>query len=77
MQARISIITLGVQDLSRACEFYQQGLGLPTSKKAEDGIAFFRTKGTCLALYPLDKLAEDIGEGYKRQKRKEIERTRN
>ncbi|MDR2983078.1 MAG: VOC family protein [Puniceicoccales bacterium] len=61
MESRISIITLGVADLARAIVFYRDGLGFPTVSKVEDGIAFFTTGGTRLALYPLDKLAEDAG----------------
>lgn len=60
MEPRISIITLGVSDLERAYEFYHEGLGLPTTRTPESGIIFFQTGGVCLALYPLDKLAEDI-----------------
>ncbi len=60
MESRISIITLGVSDLGRSYEFYHEGLGLPTTRKPEAGIIFFQTSGACLALYPLDKLAEDI-----------------
>ena len=33
---------------------------MPTQSKVEDGIVFFQTSGTRLALYPLDKLAEDV-----------------
>jgi uncharacterized protein len=58
MEPRISIITLGVRDLERSRAFYVR-LGLPI-KKREEGIAFFLTKGTILALYPREKLAEDI-----------------
>lgn len=60
MEPRISIITLGVTDLERSYKFYHEGLGLPTSRKPESGIIFFQTGGVCLALYPLDKLAEDV-----------------
>lgn len=60
MEARISIFTLGVKDLERAFRFYNVGLGFPTEGKVEDGIIFFQTSGTRLALYPIDKLAEDI-----------------
>ncbi len=35
-------------------------MGFPTSGKPEDGVIFFQTNGVCLALYPLDKLAEDV-----------------
>jgi len=60
MEARISIITLGVKDLARSFRFYHEGLGMPTQSKVEDGIIFFQTSGTRLALYPLEKLSEDI-----------------
>lgn len=67
MDSRVSIITLGVEDLSRSFEFYKSGLGLKTGKefnRPEDGIVFFKTNYTVLALYPHDKLAEDIGEKF-------------
>jgi len=60
MEPRISIITLGVQDLARAVRFYRDGLGFPTSYKDGDGIAHFRTGGVRLGLYPVNALAEDI-----------------
>ena len=61
MEPRISIITLGVSDLNRSIIFYRDGLGLPTTFKDGDGIAFFQLKGAWLALYPSDALAEDAG----------------
>lgn len=64
MQPRISIITLGVEDLQRSYEFYT-ALGLASSKTPEDGIIFFKTSGTCLALYPLSALAEDVSDDLK------------
>jgi catechol 2,3-dioxygenase-like lactoylglutathione lyase family enzyme len=67
MEPRITLITLGVADLPRSIRFYRDGLGFATSAKDTDGIAFFATNGTRLALYPLDKLAEDIGCGVKAQ----------
>lgn len=60
MEGRISIITLGVKDLDRSIKFYKEGLGLATSADYGAEIAFFKTAGTCLALYPLDKLAEEF-----------------
>jgi predicted lactoylglutathione lyase len=60
MEPRINMITLGVSDLERSYKFYHEGLGLPTSKNPGSGIIFFQTSGVCLALYPLDKLAEDV-----------------
>ncbi|MEJ2151184.1 MAG: VOC family protein [Chloroflexota bacterium] len=58
MEPRISLITLGVADLDRAVRFYQDGLGLPL-REGFEGVAFFMTKGTWLALYPWDELAAD------------------
>ncbi|NOI80000.1 VOC family protein [Vibrio tubiashii] len=59
MEPRVSIITLGVQDLERSYQFYSK-LGFPSSKNPEEGIIFFKTGGVCLALYPLDALAKDV-----------------
>lgn len=64
MDPRIHIITLGVADLVRSYKFYHKGLGFPTSSKLEDGIIFFQTGGVCLALYPADKLAEDVSPDF-------------
>ena len=60
MEPRISLITLGVADLERSLLFYRDGLGFPTSWTPDKGVIFFRTGGTRLALYPYDKLAEDV-----------------
>ena len=60
MEPRISIITLGVTDIIRSYDFYHKGLGFPTSGDPAQGIIFFQTSGTCLGLYPLDKLVEDV-----------------
>lgn len=60
MESRISIITLGVTDFHRSYTFYKEGLGFKTDSQVNATIAFFKTNGTVLALYPLDKLAEDI-----------------
>ena len=61
MEPRISIVTLGVTDLDRSVRFYRDGLGFQTKYKEGDGIAHFATLGTIFGLYPLDKLAEDVG----------------
>ncbi|MBE2213097.1 MAG: VOC family protein [Opitutaceae bacterium] len=63
MEPRITLITLGVADVDRSIRFYRDGLGFSTSAKEGDPIAFFATAGVRLAVYPLDKLAEDIGPG--------------
>lgn len=64
MEPRISIITLGVQDLSRSWAFYKEGLGFPTTRTPDGGIIFFQTSGACLALYPYEELAKDVSEAF-------------
>lgn len=61
MKAKISIITLGVDNLSAATQFYREGLGLPQQESEGGSISFFTLEGTWLALYPREALAEDIG----------------
>ena len=59
MEARISIITLGVADLPRSVRFYRDELNLPLVHEDVDDIAFFDLGGMRLALYPRAALAED------------------
>lgn len=62
MQPRISMITLGVQDLGAATTFYEQGLGLPRRPMPDDSpVAFFELNGTWLGLFGHDALARDAG----------------
>ena len=61
MEPRISLITLGVRDLPRAIAFYRDGLRWPVSSVGGDEVAFFRTGGAVLALYPRHLLAADAG----------------
>ena len=70
MEPRISIITLGVEDLERSLRFYRDGLWLPTTWSPEKGVIFFKTRGTSLALYPFDKLAEDVSPSMRAEKPK-------
>lgn len=59
MKSKISLITLGVTDLAKSLKFYRE-LGFHTHNyKDEDDVVFFEMQGTCLALYPKEKLAED------------------
>lgn len=67
MRARISVLTLGVDDLQRAVTFYRDGLGLATEgivgTEFEHGaVAFFDLQGGLrLALWPRESLAHDSG----------------
>jgi len=57
--SRVTILTLGVADLGKATEFYKVVLGTPPNTSS-DGITFIELPGTWIALYPFEKLAEDI-----------------
>ena len=67
MKPRITLITLGVDDLEKSLRFYRDGLGLPTDgiigQEFEYGsVVFFDLeKGLRLALWPRKSLAHDSG----------------
>jgi uncharacterized protein len=67
LKPRISVITLGVDDLERAVHFYRDGLGLPTEgimgEEFEHGaVAFFDlNSGLKLAVWPRKSLSHDTG----------------
>jgi catechol 2,3-dioxygenase-like lactoylglutathione lyase family enzyme len=67
MEARVTLITLGVDDLERAVRFYRDGLGLPTAgivgrEFTHGAVAFFDlAHGLRLALWPRASLAHDTG----------------
>jgi predicted lactoylglutathione lyase len=58
MPARLSLVTLGAADLSRATAFYT-AVGFEPSSASAEGVTFFRAVGSVLALYPWELLAED------------------
>jgi catechol 2,3-dioxygenase-like lactoylglutathione lyase family enzyme len=67
MQALITLITLGVDDLEKSLRFYRDGLGFPTEgivgQQFEYGaVAFFQLQsGLRLALWPRKSIAHDTG----------------
>jgi len=58
MEQRVSLITLGVEDLGRARAFYE-ALGWTTGAAPADDVAFFQAGGMVVALWGRDQLAED------------------
>lgn len=60
MEQRVSLITLGVEDLDRATSFYE-ALGWKRSLRRAHGVAFFQLGGIGLSLFPLGDLAADAG----------------
>lgn len=67
MKARISVITIGVDDLERSLRFYRDGLGFKTEgifgEEFEQGaVAFFDLQaGLKLAIWPRRSIAHDTG----------------
>ena len=67
MKPRITLITLGVDDLDRSLRFYRDGLGLKTEgiigTEFEHGaVAFFNLQHALkLALWPRKSIAHDTG----------------
>ena len=67
MKPRITVITLGVDDLDRSLRFYRDGLGLPTEgivgTEFEHGaVAFIDLQaGLKLAIWPRKSLSHDSG----------------
>jgi catechol 2,3-dioxygenase-like lactoylglutathione lyase family enzyme len=67
MKPRITVITIGVDDLEMSLRFYRDGLGLPTEgifgKEFEHGaVAFFDLQaGLKLAIWPRSSLSHDSG----------------
>jgi len=66
MKPRITVLTLGVDDLEKSVKFYRDGLGLKTKgivgEEFEFGaVAFFDLQnGLKLALWPRKSLAHDV-----------------
>ena len=58
MEQRLSIVTLGVSDLSRSSEFYER-LGWRRSTASSESIVFFQAGCMAVALYPRTELAKD------------------
>jgi catechol 2,3-dioxygenase-like lactoylglutathione lyase family enzyme len=58
LERRISIVTLGVQDVARSTEFYARW-GWAKSPSSNDQVTFIQLKGTVLGLFSRSSLAED------------------
>ena len=67
MKPRITVLTIGVDDLEASVRFYRDGLGLPTEgivgREFEYGaVAFFDLQRSLrLALWPRSSIAHDTG----------------
>ena len=67
MEPRVTVVTLGVDDLERALRFYRDGLGLPTpgivgSEFEHGAVVFIKLQaGVNLALWLRASIAHDSG----------------
>lgn len=67
MRPRITVITIGVDDLERSLRFYRDGLGLHTegivgAELEQGAVAFFDLQGGLkLALWPRKSISHDTG----------------
>jgi uncharacterized protein len=67
MKSRISVITIGVNDIEESLRFYREGLGFPTEgitgKEFEYGAVVFiqLQDGLRLALWPRKSISHDSG----------------
>lgn len=57
---RVTLITLGVADLSKARAFYAR-LGWQEHGESQETVVFFQMHGAVLGLFPLAELAKDQG----------------
>jgi uncharacterized protein len=60
VEQRLSLITLGVADLSRARRFYE-ALGWTTRAAGDDDVVFFQAGGMIVAVWDRARLAADTG----------------
>jgi catechol 2,3-dioxygenase-like lactoylglutathione lyase family enzyme len=60
LEQRLSLITLGVEDLGRARTFYE-ALGWRTGAAKDADVVFFQAGGMIVALWGRAELAEDSG----------------
>ena len=60
MEQRLSLVTLGVDDLARARAFYET-LGWRSDSTPEQGVVFFQSPGMVLALWDRASLVKDSG----------------
>lgn len=60
MEARLSLVTLGVESIAASRAFYER-LGWTASGASQGDVVFFQLNGLALGLFPRRLLAEDAG----------------
>ena len=59
LEQRISLITLGVEDINKSLAFYRDCLGWKPSSTSSEDMIVFQAGTMAFGLYPRDKLAKD------------------
>lgn len=70
MEQRLTLITLGVQDLKTSEDFYIHKFGWEKAESSNENIIFIQLNGIMLSLFPKEELAKDAtvdaaGQGFK------------
>jgi uncharacterized protein len=60
IQQRVSLLTIGANNLPELRAFYQK-LGWDETEFSSDNYAVFKTAGVLLSLFPIEELAKDAG----------------
>jgi catechol 2,3-dioxygenase-like lactoylglutathione lyase family enzyme len=60
VKQRVSLVTLGVRDLTRARQFYE-ALGWKTGAGPDDDVVFFQAGALIVSLWGREQLADDTG----------------
>lgn len=59
-EPRLTMVTLGVEDVAKSTAFYEK-LGFKRSSSSNEHVTFFITRGTVLGLFGRAELAKDAG----------------
>ena len=70
MESRLSMMSLGVEDLKISRQFYSEGLGFIERQQTNEFIVFYDLDAMTLSLYPGENLAAEVemlanGEGFR------------
>jgi catechol 2,3-dioxygenase-like lactoylglutathione lyase family enzyme len=57
LRPKISVLSIGVEDLTRSRRFYEEGLGLKPRPESSERAVFFELQGAWLSLFQRDRLA--------------------
>ncbi len=59
MEQRLTIITLGVSNVKKSTDFYEDSFGWKKNESSNEHISFFTLNGILLSLYEKKELAKD------------------